>query len=100
MTEGVITRFPGGVSDAGVVRKRVRQSVTGKATIAIAEVDKVTAASVSLEKVQAGAGKTFTASATPSATPGAVDVQVLDIAGTESTTAVFVVVDASGPVAE
>lgn len=90
-----VTNFPNGVSDRGVIRVRKRQSVTGKATIATG-LGTCLGGIACLDKVESGAGKTWVVSAKASATPGAIDVVVKDSAGTESTTAVGVTVDADG----
>lgn len=90
-----VTNFPDGVSDAGVTRVRLRQSITGAATIATG-LEKVEGGIATLEKIETGAGKTWLVQAKASGTPGSIDVKVIDSAGNESTTAVFVTVDAHG----
>lgn len=75
---------PGGVVDNGVRRTVGVDEVTGSATIAtgLTVVDGVTA---SLEVVGVAAGDPFLVAARPSATPGAVDVDVLQDDGTAAT---------------
>ena len=96
MAERHETKFPNGVSDAGQADIGGRTEVTGKATIATG-LTTVEGSVASLEEVSATAKHGYAVQAVKSATPGSIDVKVVDTTGAEATTAVFVAWQAFGP---